>query len=82
MNFPVSNSVLNGSDIGSRLYKHSRCRINSCCSYRATARWTSNLRANKNLTAVAGVTFLRLTFDPNPLTKSMNCLTACNEENN
>lgn len=30
---------------------------------------------------MAGVTFLRLTFDPNPLTKSMNCFTACKREN-
>ena len=52
VNLPVSNSVRNGSDIGSMLSRSSSRRIKTCCSNSATARGTSSLRANTNFRAV------------------------------
>lgn len=75
VNLPVSSSERSGSIIGSSVYSPSCCRINSCCSNSATARCTSNLRANRNFNAVAGDIFLRSQLR---LMISVNSLTACN----
>lgn len=76
VNFPVANSVFSGSTNGSKLSKSSRCRICSCCSYNATARGTSNFRANKNFIAVDALTVFRPVGVPTPFTRSVNCFTA------
>lgn len=73
VNFPVSSSLRNGSDIGSKLYRPSCLRMSSCCSNSATARCTSNFRASRNLSAVAGDIVFRSTF---LLTTSINSFTA------
>lgn len=74
VNFPVSSSVRSGSIIGSNVYRPSCWRISSCCSNSATARCTSNLRANRNFNAVAGDMFFRWHLR---LIISVNSLTAC-----
>lgn len=73
VNLPVSNSVRNGSDIGSMLSRSSSRRINTCCSNNATARGTSNLRANTNFSAVDVEIVLPSSF---LFTISINSLTA------
>lgn len=74
VNLPVSNSVRNGSFIGSMLSRSSSFRINSCCSNSATARCTSNLRAKRNFSAVDGDIVFRSIF---LFSNSINSLTAC-----
>lgn len=81
VNFPVSSSARSGSSIGSNPYRPSRCRISSCCSYRATARGMSNFRASRNLVAIAGVTAFRFgSLLLELFIRSMNCFTACEVE--
>lgn len=52
VNFPVCSSLSKGSWVGCNTANPSLLLVASCCSYRAKARWTSNFRAAKNLTAV------------------------------
>lgn len=52
VNFPVYSSLSRGSWVGCRTANPSLLLVASCCSYKAKARWTSNFRAAKNLTAV------------------------------